>query len=226
MMTKKMILPTLFMLGIATLCSPVGAAYVTPQMGGGEVGMMQGAAMKHTDVMFDGSDISLHVDDEVDTPMLRPLTPPNEFDPLGPWAVPLTGKAYNFQHAWNPGGFISLPGGTAIWVERLSHSAGLEAYKRSPATPVGEALFTSDGERWKWSGAMTHNIYAVLNPAQSIYSATYRVYLGDALTGEVLDGYGSAEVTWLWTATPVVPEPAMLAAMVPMALGVMMRRRR
>ena len=89
------------------------AAYVTPQIGGGQVGMM-GAPMKHTDVMFDGTNITLHVDDTVATPMLRPLTPPDEFDPSAAWSV-LSGKAYNFQHAWNPGGFITLPTDSSIW---------------------------------------------------------------------------------------------------------------
>ncbi|MCC7203503.1 MAG: hypothetical protein IT441_00355 [Phycisphaeraceae bacterium] len=198
------------------------AAYVMPQIGGGQVGMM-GAPMKHTDVSFDGVNISLHVDDTVATPALRPLEPPDEFDPSLAWSV-LTDRAYNFQYAWNPGGFITLPQGGSIWVERLHHDAGLEVFLRPPAAPAYAPVFAADGDRWMWSGAMQHNAYAVLNPTQSLYTATYRVYIGDITTGQPLDGYGSAEVTWEWTATPV-PEPASLAVLIS-AAAMLVRRQR
>jgi hypothetical protein len=202
---------TIIVLMLAWLITyPAQAGYVTPQMGGGQVGMM-GAPMKHTDVMFDGTNITLHVDDTVATPVLRPLTPPDEFDPSQPWSV-LSGKAYNFQDAWNPGGFITLTPGTGIWIERLAQDAGLQTYLRPPAFSSGSTwpeIFNADGDRWKWSGSMQHNAYAVLNPVQSSYSATYRVYIGDATTGDPLPGYGSADVTWTWNAVPV-PEPSSL----------------
>lgn len=190
----------------AALCASAEAAYVIPTIGGGQVGMM-GAPMIHTDVSFDGTNISLMADTSHGVPVLRPLTPPDEFDPAQPWIV-LQNKAYNFQHAWNPGGFITLPAGTGIWVERISQTPGLEVYQRPPAAPSYLQIFQADGERWKWSGAMTHNAYAVLNPTLSTFSATYRVYIGDATTGTPLGGYGSAEVTWNWS---VVPEPTSLA---------------
>lgn len=184
----------------------VRAAYVIPQIGGGQVGMV-GAPMKHTDVLFDGIDITVHVDETVATPVLRPLAPPDAFDPAQPWSV-LAGRAYNFQHAWNPGGFITLPAGGAIWMQRLSHDDGLEAYLRPPASPAYAPVFEADGDQWKWSGAMTHNVYAVQAPLQSQYSATYRLYIGgDDTIGAPLPGFGSADVTWTWHATPV-PEPA------------------
>jgi hypothetical protein len=201
------------------------AAYVQPAMGGGQVGMM-GAPMKHTDVMFDGTNITLHVDDSVATPVLRPLAPPDEFDPAQPWSV-LTGKAYNYQHAWNPGGFITLPTGAGIWVERLSATAGLESYLRPPmwtSGPTWTPVLSTDDNRWKWSGAMQHNAYAVLNPTLSSYSATYRVYIGDETTGLPLPGYGSAEVTWDWTATPV-PEPLSVSLLLAGSFLVLRRRR-
>jgi hypothetical protein len=209
--------------------SPAEAAYVSPQMGGGQTGMM-GAPMKHTDILFDGTNISLHVDDTVATPELRPLTPPDEFDQAQPWSV-LIDKAYNFQHAWNPGGFITLPGGTGIWIERLAADDGLEAFLRPPAFSGGvewPEILATNGDRWKWSGAMQHNAYAVLNPLESSYSATYLVYIGDAATGLPVPGYGSAEVTWEWTATPV-PEPSsfvLLAVGTVAAAGCGWRRRR
>lgn len=207
--------------GVATVAD---AAYVMPMIGGGQVGMMM-APMKHADITFDGTNIAVHVDDTVGTPMLRPLTPPDEFDPAQPWSV-LGTKAYNYQYAWNPGGFITLPTGAGIWIERLSSSPELEVYLRPPmftGGPTWPAVLDSDGARWKWSGAMQHNAYAVQDPLVSTYSASYRVYIGDETTGMPLPGYGSADVTWTWNAMPV-PEPT-LAAMLPATLVLLARRR-
>jgi hypothetical protein len=217
---------TMFFGVLLTCSAAVQAGYVLPQMGGGQVGMM-GAPMKHTDVMFDGFDITLHVDDSVQTAVLRSLEAPDEFDPAQPWAV-LREKAYNYQNAWNPGGFISLATGTAIWIERLAQDPALEVYLRPPAFTSGSTwpeIFTADGDRWKWSGAMQHNAYAVLNPQQSTYSASYRVYIGDATTGVPLPGYGSADVTWTWNATPT-PEPASIVLLGAGGCAILLIRRR
>lgn len=199
----------------------VDAAYVTPQIGGGQVGMT-GAPMLHADILFDGVNLSVHLDDTVATPILRSLAGDDEFDSSQPWAV-LNGKAYNFQYAWNPGGFITLPEGAAIWVQRIHHDDGLRIYLRPPAEPAYSEVFISDGDIWKWSGAMTHNVYAVENPTEFEYSATYRIYIGDATTGQALDGYGDVEVTWIWYATPV-PEPASIGVL-GIAAAMLMRRR-
>lgn len=190
------------------------AAYVMPAMGGAQLGMMDGVAMIHTDITFDGTNIAAQVDTSHGVPMLRPLIVPDAFDPAQPWSV-LTDKAYNFQHAWNPGGFISLPAGTGIWIERIFQDAQLESYKRPPASPQYTPLFAFDGDRWQWSGAMTHNVYAVLNPTKTEYEAQYKVYIGDATTGDPIPGYGGATVTWTWTA--VVPEPTTLGLLVSLA---------
>jgi hypothetical protein len=208
-------------LALLSASSLAAAAYVTPAMGGGQVGMGS-APMLHTDVGFDGTDLTATVDGSHGVPMLRPLTPPDAFDPAQPWSV-LSGKAYNFQHAWNPAGFITLPAGTGIWIERLEHSAGLESYLRPPAAPAYAPVFGADGARWKWSGAMTHNVYAVLEPTESSYVARYRVYIGDAASGEPVAGYGSATVRWDWTATPV-PEPTLLASLAA-GVALLLRRR-
>ncbi len=211
-------IPTTLLLALVGV-QPAWAAYVSPRMSGGQVM----GSMIHSDIFFDGTNISVDTDESHGVPMLRPLTPPDEFDPAQPWSI-LTGKAYNWQYAWNPGGFITVPTGGGIWVERLHHDDGLQVYLRPMMYnagvhgPTWPEIFTSDGYRWKWSGGMQHNAYTVLNPMMDTYEARYLVYIGDATTGAPLAGYGSQEVTWTWTATPV-PEPAMLG---PMALGVLL----
>ncbi|MCA9172729.1 MAG: hypothetical protein KDB23_33950, partial [Planctomycetales bacterium] len=47
-------------------------------------------------------------------------------------------------------------------------------------------------------------VYAVLNPTESAYAAEYRVYLGDATTGEPLDGFASDLVTLHFAADPIL----------------------
>jgi hypothetical protein len=207
--------------------APALAAYVTPMIGGGEVGKT-GAPMKHIDVSFVGKNIGVVVDDTVATPLLRPLTPPNEFDPAMPWSV-LAGKAYNYQYAFNANGFITLTPSEHIWVERLAQDSGLEVYLRppqwvsTPATPTWTQIFTADGYRWEWLGSMQHNAYAVLNPTVDVYEATYRVYIGDA-NGVPLAGYGSQDVTITWNAVPV-PEPATMVLLASGAAALWLRRR-
>lgn len=226
MVRNKYVLVCLIAAAWSTSWMPIAqAAIVTPQMGGGQVGMM-GAPMKHTDVMFDGTNITLHVDDTVATPWLRPLAAGDTFldsNSVHPYDV-LEGRAYNFQNAWNVGGLFTLPANSWIWVERLSQDAGLEVYQRAPSTPEYAPIFQNDGDRWRWTGTMTHNAYAVLDPLQSTYSANYRVYIGDGTTGVPLSGYGSADVTWTWNATPV-PEPASLSLLAIGAMAILRRRR-
>ena len=221
------------------LAPPAAATIVTPQIGGGEVTMMGGAAMKHADVTFDGTELGVTVDDTVPTPILRPLSPGNSFDSSQPWSV-LSGTAYNYQYAWNASGFITLPTATvngvqktgAIWVERLSATAGLLTYLRPPQWTSGTTwtqILAHDGDIWKWGGSMQHNAYAVLNPSLSIYTTTYKVYLGDSVTGTPWDGtngtpnFASVNTTWTWDATPV-PEPATLTLLGLGIAGLALRR--
>ena len=177
-----------------------------------------GAPMKHIGIAFDGTNLAAHLDETVATPLLRTLTPPDQFADTEPWSV-LTDKHHNFQYGWVPEGIWSPPADAAVWIEAMSASENLEVYEggrfRSEdlvRAMTFDPLFgtTGSGDIWKWSGIMTHNAYAVLDPQQTEYSATYRVYFGDATSGvELADAsgvplYGSDEVTL----TFAVPEPS------------------
>jgi hypothetical protein len=215
-------------LGFGLLLVEARAAYVSPMIGGGQAGMTV-APMKHADIFFDGTNVTVDVDQLVPTPLLRPLTPPDQFDPAQPWSV-LQDKAYNYQFAWNPGGVFAPPAGTGVWVERLFQDSELQVFARPPKFWTDPwpnpwpTVFANDGDRWKWGGTMTHNAYAVLNPTQSIYTARYRVYIGDAVTGTPIAGYGSAEATFTWLATPI-PEPTTLILLGCSVAGLALRRR-
>jgi hypothetical protein len=74
--------------------------------------------------------------------------------------------------------------------------------------PTWTQIWAADGDRWKWSGSMQHNAYAVQDPTPDLYTAEYRVYIGDPVTGNPWSGFNSATVTLTWNA---IPEPATLA---------------
>lgn len=188
-------------LGFACLAPVVSAGYVEPLMGGGQV--IEGLApMKHADISFDGVNLSVEIDPTVDTPVLRPLTPPDEFDPQGTWGM-INGHAYNFQYGWNAGLFDAWPpSGHSIWIKQLDASPELKVYQRPPASPEGEPIFGSEGSpvAWRWSEIMTHNLYAVQNPVKPSYFATYEVYFGHSATGDPHQGYNAAQVTFHFVA--------------------------
>jgi hypothetical protein len=181
------------------------ADYAIPQIGGGQTGMAM-APMKHVGIMLTGNQLSTEIDTSVPIPQLRSLESPHEFDPDLTWSV-LGSKAYNFQYGWNQGGFVSLPDEAWIWIEQLDVTPGLEVYQRPPASPAYAPIFgTADSPtRWRWTGAMAHNVYAVADPVENLYEAFYRVYVGDDTTGEPLLGYASAEVVFQFSATPQIP---------------------
>lgn len=177
-------------------------AYVTPKMGGAQ----QHAPMVMPNVLFDGTNLSIsgivnHMGQPItEVPVLRPLVPPDEFDPTKPWAV-LSGKAYNLQYGWNMSANSAfLPAGANIWIERLSATPGLETYERVTYNPIFGTAGSSS--RWLWDGVMAHNAYAVPSVIGS-WEAEYRLYLGDS-TGQPLNGYGDTMITLQWTS---IPEP-------------------
>lgn len=200
---------------LALATAPTLAAYVTPTLGGGQVTGM----MVMPRVLFDGSSLSIpSIDGLMSPPVLRPLTPPDEFDPTKKYAI-LQGKAYNQEYGWFAHADTeNLPSGSSVWIEVISQTPGLKTYEAGTYNPI----FGTDGSstKWLWSGAMTHNSYAVA-PQIGSFSATYHLYVGDS-TGVAQSQYGDTQVTLNWTS---VPEPASLGALALGATGLLRRRR-
>jgi hypothetical protein len=183
---------------------PAPSAYVTPMMGGGQVA----TDMAHIDLFYDtdARQLRAQVDDSRGTPQLRPLNPGQGFDPQQPYGV-LNGKAYNAQYGWNVGGLFTLPPGTAIWIELIDRSPGLETYSGSGQFAAYVPILGTAGSSrlWKWSGVMVHNTYAVSVPDTDCLFAQYHVYLGDENTGSRANfmHLGDTMVGLKWTVAPV-----------------------
>ena len=113
-----------------------------------------------------------------------------------------------------------------IWIEDVSHSLGFNSYlavgkygvNASGATNADgtanidptingyAAIFGTAGSssKWKWDGQMDHNTYAVslsdITATNQLFTATYKVYVGDSLGSEILNKDGSsASTTEVWT---------------------------
>lgn len=197
---------------------PMHAGYVRPKIGGAQIGHTQ-APMIMPEIFFDGAGIRVVNADGLswpvfhwcEAPVLRPLTPPDEFDPNEPWAV-LTGKAYNFQYGWDSALIDDVtypfPARSAIWIELLEQSPELEVYYKdggyAPIFGTPDADGDPSSDIWMWDKRMRHNTYAVEDSFYGRLSGDYKVYLGDAATGEEyvdsngLPLYESASVRLRW----------------------------
>jgi len=183
---------------------------VKPARGGG---LNTNAPMIHVDVFYDYAANVMHatLDTSQGIAKLAPLPPGYAFDSRSNY-FGLSGKAYNFQYAWNPGGIFTPPAGAAVWIERLNASPGLEVYDgpgnktENPPRPY-TPIFGAGGSAmiWKWYGRMAHNACAILNPRTNMVSAEYRIYFGDAQTGarDAYTNYRDTTVTLVWTVDPV-----------------------
>jgi beta-lactam-binding protein with PASTA domain len=116
--------------------------------------------------------------------------------------------------------------GACIWIESLSKSPGLNTYLAvgmwgvnaddtlivDYANPSGvpySGIFGTDGSsgRWHWDGFMDHNVstvsFSYLNASSQLFTATYRLYIGDAEGNELLvdkngNSVSSASTTTAW----------------------------
>ena len=116
----------------------------------------------------------------------------------------------------------------SIWIDCVSRSSGLEAYLAigkfgvntnssatnadgsviiDPALNAYSGIFGTAGSytKWKWDGQMDHNTYAVnlwdITATNQLFTATYRVYVGDSAGNEILNLDGSSASTievWTW----------------------------
>jgi len=153
-----------------------------------------GGEMKHLLVTLEDSTIAVAFEGDP----LEEIQFFNYGETYDPPADVLNGKGYSGRYGWLAGGFIDLPPGTGIWVERIEATPGLETWEALTFDPIlGHA---GSPDRWRWSGAMTHNWYASLDHDR--FRATYEVYVGDAETGEPDSGFAPATVTLRFESRP------------------------
>ncbi len=136
--------------------------------------------------------------------------------------------------------------GASLWIDCQAKSAGLESYLAigkyginadnsltlDPSLNAYSGIFGTAGSstRWQWDGKMDHNTYAVgldhITAPNQLFSATYKVYVGDALGNEILNpdhsSAGTIE-TWTWQA---VPEPTTMSLALLGLGGLMVARKR
>jgi hypothetical protein len=124
----------------------------------------------------------------------------------------------------------------SVWIGLVSETAGLESFlavgkygvnslgtTNSDGTPVinpaansYSGIFGTAGSslNWQWDGQMDHNAYAVpladLTTPNEVFTATYKVYVGDASGNDIAPSADATE-TWTWTGPATVPEPATLS---------------
>jgi hypothetical protein len=74
-----------------------------------------------------------------------------------------------------------------------------------------DGIFGTAGSptRWQWDGTMIHNVYAVATPylvePNQLFSATYRVYVGDS-AGNDIAPEAATTVVWSWKGPATVPD--------------------
>lgn len=197
---------------------------------------------------FDSTTMKLSVMDPTIVPVLT-LAPAGTYDPAQPWAV-LNGTEYSRRLGWDdlnknnpdPATHIlnqiqtTYGAGASLWIESVSKSAGLESYlavgmygTNSPNAYDGIFGTAGSSTKWQWDGLMDHNTYAVslvdiTTPGQ-LFSATYKVFVGDAAGNEILNpdlSSASTLETWTWQA---VPEPTSMSLAALGLLGLLATRR-
>jgi hypothetical protein len=180
------------------------------------------------------------------------LAPLGTYDPAQPYAV-LNGTQYSRRLGWDDANRVgntdpsllinnlvqtTYGAGASIWIDCLTKSTGLESYLAvgmngmgSPNSYSGIFGTTGSSTKWQWDGMMDHNTYAVgldyiTSPGQ-LFSATYKVYVGDALGNEILNpdtSSASTIETWTWQA---VPEPTTMSlALLGFASAIAARKRK
>jgi hypothetical protein len=195
--------------------------------------------MTMLNVSFNPNILALAVEDEASKlgagvyPVLSVATN-GTYDPAQPWSV-LNGTAHSRRLGWddpnrrdpNTATHVlnlikaTYGAGAGVWIELLARTPGLESYlavgnygTNSPLAYSGIFGTAGSSIRWQWDGQMDHNTYAVnlydITAANQLFSATYKVYVGDSLGNEILNPDGSSASTietWTWQGptTPFLP---------------------
>ncbi len=171
----------------------------------GAHGQTLGGFMSHVNIGVSGGQVLVFRDD----PALIPdMIGQDAFD--APFSV-LNGKGYNAQFGWTALFPFDLQG-DLIWIEVIDQTPGLQSFQGGIASNSGGTGVPNPGDQpmapifgtfgsadiWSWSGSMTHNWYASVEPGD--FFATYRVYVGDTL-GVMNNTFTPAQVTFEWTNT-------------------------
>jgi hypothetical protein len=207
--------------------------------------------MEMLNVSFNTGNDTLSVVPEGTTPVLN-IAANGTYDPTQPWSV-LNGTAYSRQLGWNPASSTILNdvqtaygSGASLWIGLVSETAGLQSYKAvgkygvnanntttvDPTLGAYSGIFGTAGSslNWQWDGKMDHNAYAVnlsdLTTPNELFSATYKVYVGDSSGNELADAIGaSTTTTWTWQGPVTVPEPTTMGLAAAGVLGLLVFRK-
>ncbi|GAB5497600.1 MAG: hypothetical protein Phyf2KO_26800 [Phycisphaerales bacterium] len=150
-----------------------------------------GGAMLHILIEQDGDGLVLEYETPVSGPIELFQYPGEMYNGA---ASVLDETYYSGRYGWLANGFFNLPAGSGVFVENLGTTAGLSVYDAFSYAPILGTDGSSD--IWEWSGQMTHNWYSAIDPG--VYSAMYRVYVGNATTQEPLAGWEPAEIMLEW----------------------------
>jgi hypothetical protein len=135
--------------------------------------------------------------------------------------------------------------GANLWIESIAQDSALKCYLAigrygvnanntltvDPAINAYSGIFGTAGSptKWRWDGRMDHNTYAVslsdIAVPWQLFSATYKVYVGDAVGNEILNpdlSSASTIETWTWQA---VPEPTTLSLAAMGIIGLLVSRK-
>lgn len=164
-------------------------------------------------ISYSAAEGALHVTVDPTVPQLTPLlvsNPGDCFNPADPWfeALDPSRQGLSFSKRY---GFVMaattdpLPAGTAIWIRKISGSAGLGIYRaHAMSLPYKwEPLFGTEGvtNAMSWSGTMFHPCVTAL-PGTNSFSAQFEAYLLNTATGEEVAGSSTGLFALNWTNIP------------------------
>lgn len=160
-------------------------------------------------VSYHADDGRIHVMMPAAVPQLTPLLvsdPGDSFDPADPWfdALDPSRQGASFSRRY---GFMMdamsdpLPANTQLWIRKLSGPAELKLYRYAGSAPKAfEPVFGTAGvtNALYWDGLMFHPLITA-PPGTNSYTATFELYLVDAISGLEIPNSSSGVLTFDWT---------------------------